>query len=82
MHPEGGIPPPAAPDGVRRATIGERPPEEEEEIVRRLGFDVERRELSKGMECIEVCAEGKGGVLMRVLPHLLYIISTIFWFVY
>lgn len=54
MHPEGGIPPPAAPDGVRRATIGERPPEEEEEIVRRFGFDVERRELSEGMECIEV----------------------------
>ena len=53
MHPEGGIPPPTR-GGAHMAALGERPAEEEEEIVGRLGFDVVRRDLSEGMECIEV----------------------------
>ncbi|CAN0234983.1 unnamed protein product [Ascophyllum nodosum] len=64
MHPEGGIPPPTR-GGAHMAALGERPAEEEEEIVGRLGFDVVRRDLSEGMECIEVATVKAGGLAAR-----------------
>ncbi|CAN0516833.1 unnamed protein product, partial [Ectocarpus sp. 12 AP-2014] len=44
---------------------GERPAEQDAEVARRLGFDVERRELSQWMECIEVSSVTPDGVAAR-----------------
>lgn len=47
------MPPAAFPQGFDALALEERPVEQDEEVARRLGFDVERRELSEDMECIE-----------------------------
>lgn len=46
--------PSPSPGDTELTAPGERPAEQEEEVADRLGFDVERREISEGMECIEV----------------------------
>ncbi|CAM9571120.1 unnamed protein product [Pylaiella littoralis] len=60
----GGVPPPTDVK-ASAATVGERPAAQEEEVARRLGFDVERRELSQGMECIEVSSVSADGLAAR-----------------
>lgn len=53
MSPEGGVPL-SSNGGGESMELEERPAEQDEEVMRRLGFDVERRDISEGMECIEV----------------------------
>ncbi|CAM9754729.1 unnamed protein product [Scytosiphon promiscuus] len=64
MAPGGGVPPPT--DGDLSAfEAGERPAQQEAEVARRLGFEVEKRELSQWLECIEVSSVTPGGVAAK-----------------
>ena len=47
----------ASDGGGQSMDLDERPAEQDEEVMRRLGFDVERRDVSEGLECIEVGKE-------------------------
>ncbi|CAN0410278.1 unnamed protein product, partial [Hapterophycus canaliculatus] len=64
MAPGGGVPPPREGD-LSALEAGECPPQQDTEVARRLGFDVERRELSQWMECVEVSSVTPGGVAAR-----------------
>ncbi|CBJ33058.1 expressed unknown protein [Ectocarpus siliculosus] len=64
MAPGGGVLPPTD-VGLPASRAGERPAEQDAEVARRLGFDVERRELSQWMECIEVSSVTPDGVAAR-----------------
>lgn len=66
MVPGGGVPPPTGGKSAAAEVIpGERPAEQDEDVARRLGFEVERRELSQEMGCIEV----RKSVLSLSLTH-------------
>ncbi|CAN0070505.1 unnamed protein product, partial [Ectocarpus sp. 4 AP-2014] len=64
MAPGGGVLSPTDGD-LPASRAGERPAEQDAEVARRLGFDVERRELSQWMECIEVSSVTPDGVAAR-----------------
>lgn len=59
LLPEGGVPAPhqCPPGHAIDQFLGERAPEQEDQVASRLGFHVERRELAGGMECIQVWYE-------------------------
>ncbi|CAN0511745.1 unnamed protein product, partial [Ectocarpus sp. 12 AP-2014] len=64
MASGGGVLPPTDGD-LPASRAGERPAEQDAEVARRLGFDIERRELSQWMECIEVSSVTPDGVAAR-----------------
>ena len=53
LGPDGGVPPPSK-LGNGELSMGERPAEQEDQVIYRMGFHVEWRELAGGMECIQV----------------------------